>query len=82
MQSRRAHLAAGKRLVDFPGGTVMGPNEDVLEVKCDVLCPSALGQVITEANAHKLTCKVRTIKQGLLQTMTQIRSPQIVQCVH
>lgn len=58
IKALRAHVAAGKPLVEFPGATPLGANEDVLHIKCDVLCPSALGGVITGANADKLQCKL------------------------
>ena len=42
----RAHLATGKRLVDFKEATVV-PAADILYMPCDVLIPAAIGGVIT-----------------------------------
>lgn len=53
----RAHVASGKLLQEFPGGTSI-PKDTVLNVPCDVLIPAAIGGVITEANAGSLQCKI------------------------
>jgi len=53
----RAHMASGKKLVDYSEGTPT-PSADILNLKCDVLIPAAIGGVITELNANKLQCKV------------------------
>lgn len=52
----RQHLAKGKSLDEFEGGTVI-PKEDLLYLPCDVLIPAAIGGVIDEDNAGKLQCK-------------------------
>lgn len=53
----RKHLAGGKKLVEFAEATPFDKNE-LLYTPCDVLIPAAMGGVITEANAHKLQCKL------------------------
>ncbi len=42
---------------DFPGAKNI-TNEDVLELKCDILAPSALENVITKDNADKIHAKI------------------------
>lgn len=49
-------LETGK-VEGFPGTTPI-TNEALLELKCDVLYPSALEGVITAANAPKIKCKI------------------------
>jgi glutamate dehydrogenase (NAD(P)+) len=44
-------------VVDFPGADRIS-NEELLELKVDVLCPSALENVITKKNAARLKCKI------------------------
>jgi len=39
-------------------GTKDLTNEDILELKCDVLVPAALENVITRENAEKINCKI------------------------
>ncbi len=52
----RQHVALGKRLDTYLGGTAM-LKESILNVDCDVLIPAAIGGVITEDNAHDLNCR-------------------------
>jgi glutamate dehydrogenase (NAD(P)+) len=40
-----------------PAGELIG-NADLLELKCDILVPAALGMQITGSNAGKLKCKI------------------------
>lgn len=46
-------------------GTIQGfkdtkkvPNQELLELECDILAPCAVGNVITEKNANKIKCKI------------------------
>ncbi|KAL6745631.1 glutamate dehydrogenase [Haematococcus lacustris] len=57
IKALRAHMASGKRLVDFTEGSA-ALAKDILATPCDVLVPAAIGGVITEANAGQLACKV------------------------
>ncbi|MGE3619694.1 MAG: Glu/Leu/Phe/Val dehydrogenase [Acidimicrobiia bacterium] len=49
-----AHVAEGRPLAEAPGVDVLS-NEALLELPCDVLAPAALGQVVTEANAGRIS---------------------------
>jgi glutamate dehydrogenase (NAD(P)+) len=51
------HVAAGKRLPDFPGAERINA-DDLLTLPCTILVPAALERVITGANAGKLRCRV------------------------
>ena len=44
-------------VVGFPGATPIS-NEELLEIKVDVQCPSALENVITKKNAAQIQCKI------------------------
>ena len=44
-------------VVGFPGAEPIS-NEELLELKVDVLCPSALENVITKKNAARIKCKI------------------------
>ncbi|TKJ17661.1 glutamate dehydrogenase [Candidatus Woesearchaeota archaeon B3_Woes] len=46
-----------KTVIGFPNSTELS-NEEVLELECDILAPSALGNVITKENADKLNTKI------------------------
>jgi len=52
------HLRAnGHNIAGFKGGEPI-TNEQLLELKCDVLAPCALERAITEKNAARLQCRV------------------------
>jgi glutamate dehydrogenase (NAD(P)+) len=51
------HLEAKKPLREFSQAEAV-TNEELLEIECDLLAPCAVANVITEANADKLKCKV------------------------
>ena len=52
------HLRANNHdIANFPGGESI-TNEQLLELKCDVLAPCALERAITEKNAARLKCRV------------------------
>lgn len=52
-----AYVKSQRVLRDFGGGEPIS-NADLLTLKCTVLIPAALEQVITEKNAPKLRCRV------------------------
>lgn len=47
------HVAATGKVVDFPGSTPIDPDE-MLTLDVDVLCPAAVENVLTEANARDI----------------------------
>ena len=49
----RLHLSDGGALADFPGATVI-TNDELLQMRCDLLVPAAIGGVITEQNAGSI----------------------------
>jgi glutamate dehydrogenase (NAD(P)+) len=51
------YASQNKFIEGFPGGEPI-TNADLLELPCDVLVPAALSGQITEANAHRISCKV------------------------
>jgi glutamate dehydrogenase (NAD(P)+) len=51
------HVAAGKRVPDFPEAERISP-EEVLTLPCTICVPAALERVITKENARKLKCRV------------------------
>ncbi len=53
------HLANGGTLTDYTGDSVdnITPDE-LLEIKCDVFIPAALGGMIHEHNAEKMNCRM------------------------
>src|SRR5690606_10357592 len=52
------HSAANNRnLIGFKGGTEI-KNSDLLAIKCDVLVPAALQNVITQENAPRIQAKL------------------------
>jgi glutamate dehydrogenase (NAD(P)+) len=51
------YLTEGGTLSDYEGGEVLDP-EDLVGVECDVFIPAALGGMIHEGNADRLTCKM------------------------
>ncbi len=56
VKALRAHVASGKPLAEFGGGGAV-PKDELLQIKCDVLVPAAVGGVITEDNAASLQCR-------------------------
>jgi glutamate dehydrogenase (NAD(P)+) len=56
-----AHKAHGGRLADFGDGELV-TNEELLELRCDIVAPCALELVITEANADRV--KARIVLEG------------------
>lgn len=57
LQKLDAHLAKHRTVLGFAGAEAIA-NEELLELKCDVLAPAALERVITKDNAAKLRCRV------------------------
>jgi glutamate dehydrogenase (NAD(P)+) len=55
------HKEKSGSVVDFPGADTL-TNEELLELKCDILVPAALEHQITEKNAPRL--KARVIAEG------------------
>jgi glutamate dehydrogenase (NAD(P)+) len=51
------HVAAGKRLRDFPGAEPI-PDAELFTTPCTVLVPAALERVITAENAPRLQCRI------------------------
>jgi glutamate dehydrogenase (NAD(P)+) len=51
------HVADGGSLVEFDGVDQISPDE-LIEVDCDVFIPAALGGMIHESNADRLSCKL------------------------
>ncbi|MHB8579668.1 MAG: Glu/Leu/Phe/Val family dehydrogenase [Ignavibacteriaceae bacterium] len=51
------HVERHKTLIDYQNAEVI-TNEELLELKCDVLVPAAKEDQITIKNAHKLKCKI------------------------
>jgi glutamate dehydrogenase (NAD(P)+) len=50
-------LGEGGRLPDFEGTDVIDP-DDLVAVECDVFIPAALGGMIHEGNADRMSCKM------------------------
>src|SRR6185436_10994935 len=44
--------------VEQVGGVDRISNEELLEIRCDVLIPAALGEVITDANAEEIKASI------------------------
>jgi len=53
----RKHKEKTGSVVDFPKSTPVS-NAELLELDVDVLCPSALENVITQKNASRVKCKI------------------------
>ena len=51
------HMKKTGEIKGFKGGDSI-TNEELLEIKCDVLAPSAIARVITSKNARRLKCKI------------------------
>jgi glutamate dehydrogenase (NAD(P)+) len=54
--SRHVH-SDGAGLTEFPGTEVISP-DDLLAIDCDVLIPAALGGMIHEGNADRISCRM------------------------
>lgn len=52
-----AHVSATRSVVGYAGAEPI-TNEDLLLLPCDILVPAALERQITEANAHKIQCRI------------------------
>ncbi len=52
-----AHVAAMRSVVGYAGAEPI-TNEELLLIPCDILVPAALERQITEANAHKIQCRI------------------------
>lgn len=52
-----AHVATRRSVVGFAGAEPI-TNEELLLIPCDILVPAALERQITEANAHKIQCRI------------------------
>jgi glutamate dehydrogenase (NAD(P)+) len=57
IDSAIAHMRQHGSLSDFQGGENIGGSE-ILELPCDVLCPCAIEDQITEDNAHRIEAKI------------------------
>lgn len=51
------YIEQNKGMRGFPDGEFVS-NEDLLELKCDILVPCAVANVITEENAPRLKCRI------------------------
>jgi glutamate dehydrogenase (NAD(P)+) len=51
------HIAADGRITEFEGAETIEP-DDLIAVPCDVFIPAALGGMIHEGNADRMSCKV------------------------
>lgn len=51
------HVEKGGSLQEFKGADNV-TNDELLELKCDILVPCAVSNVITESNADKLKCRI------------------------
>ena len=51
------HLREGGKLTEFPGTEVISP-DDLLAIECDVLIPAALGGMIHEGNADRISTRM------------------------
>ncbi len=52
-----AHVAATRSVVGYPEAEPI-TNQELLLLLCDILIPAALERQITEANAHKIQCRI------------------------
>ncbi|MBW2145646.1 MAG: Glu/Leu/Phe/Val dehydrogenase [Deltaproteobacteria bacterium] len=57
VQALMLHKCDTNSVLDFPGSDNI-TNEELLELPCDILCPSALGGVITRENAPLIKAKI------------------------
>jgi glutamate dehydrogenase (NAD(P)+) len=51
------HTVQGGALVELPGADVIAPDE-LLDIRCDVFIPAALGGMIHKGNADRLNCRM------------------------
>ena len=51
------HISGGGSITEFEGAEEIDP-DDLVAVPCDVFIPAALGGMIHEANADRMSCKV------------------------
>ena len=51
------HIAEGGGLTEFPGAEAIAPDE-LLDCRCDLFVPAALGGMIHAGNADRLRCRV------------------------
>ena len=56
-EALQAHLVEGGRLPEFEGAEAIGAG-DLLEIECDVFVPAALGGMLHEHNADRLSCRM------------------------
>ncbi len=52
------HRKSTGSILDFPGAKNIKNTNKILEVKCDILIPAALENMITLANAHRIKAKI------------------------
>lgn len=57
MPKLRAHVDEGRSLQEFKEAQSV-TNEELLELKCDILAPCAVANVVTKHNADKLKCRI------------------------
>lgn len=51
------HVRETKSLAGFPNSEPI-TNQEMLELKCDILAPCSVGNVITEENADRIKCRI------------------------
>jgi glutamate dehydrogenase (NAD(P)+) len=51
------HISAGGMITDFAGAEEID-SDDLIAVPCDVLIPAALGGMVHEHNAHRVSCRM------------------------
>lgn len=56
-QSLQEYVARQRSLEGYPGGEAIS-NEELLELRCDILVPAALQNQITADNADRIDCKL------------------------
>ncbi len=52
------YFKKNKKIAGFPGSKTLKTNMDVLELKCDILIPAALENMITSRNAKQIKAKI------------------------
>jgi glutamate dehydrogenase (NAD(P)+) len=57
VESLHAHLAENRFLEGYPDGDAI-TNEELLELRCDILAPCALQNQITAENAARVDCRI------------------------
>lgn len=58
VEAVKQHLAAGKKLEEFPGARFVADGRSALEGDCDILLPAALEAQITSQNAPRIRAKL------------------------